>query len=93
MSQVIIMAEQMGGYTLADRATWLAMKDKSRLAILNQGDKVLFNPYGIITVSPAKWPTTNYAGAVALMNWMTGPRGQALIAGYKIGGEQCFYLY
>ncbi len=93
MSQVIVMAEQMGAYTLADRATWLAMKDKSKLAILNQGDKILFNPYGIITVSPAKWPQSNYAGALALMNWITGPRGQALISAYKIGGEQCFYLY
>jgi tungstate transport system substrate-binding protein len=93
MSQVIIMAEQLGGYTLADRATWLAMRDKSKLAILNQGDAILFNPYGIITVNPAKWPQSNYAGAKALMEWMTGSAGRALIAGYTIGGEQCFYLY
>ena len=93
MSQVIIMAEQMGAYTLADRATWLAMKNKSSLKILNQGDKALFNPYGIITVSPVKWPGINYAGAKALMDWMTGTKGFALISAYKIGGEQCFYLY
>ena len=93
MSQVITMSEQMGGYTLADRGTWLAMKDRSRLKILAQGDKVLFNPYGIITVNPAKWPSTNAAGAKALMEWMTGPKGRALIESYKIGGEQCFYLY
>ena len=93
MSQVIQMSEQMSGYTLADRGTWLAVKDRSALKILYQGDKVLFNPYGIITVNPAKWPSTNIAGARALMEWMTGPRGQALIASYKIGGEQCFYLY
>jgi tungstate transport system substrate-binding protein len=93
MSQAIVMAEQVGGYTLADRATWLAMKAKSSLKILGQGDKVLFNPYGIISVSPAKWPGTNIAGAKALIEWITGPEGRALIAGYKIGGEQCFYLY
>ncbi len=93
MSQVITMSEQLGGYTLADRGTWLAVKDKSTLKVLYQGDKDLFNPYGIITVSPAKWPSTNAAGAKALMEWVTGPRGQALIASYKIGGEQCFYLY
>jgi tungstate transport system substrate-binding protein len=93
MTQVIQMSEQVGGYTLADRGTWLAVKDKSTLKILYQGDKVLFNPYGIITVNPAKWPSTNIAGAGALMEWMTGPRGRALIASYKIGGEQCFYLY
>jgi tungstate transport system substrate-binding protein len=93
MSQCIMMAEQMGAYTLSDRATWLAMKDKSSLRILSQGDKVYFNPYGIISVNPAKWPQTNIAGAKALIDWMTGPEGRALIAGYKIGGEQCFYLY
>ncbi len=93
MSQVITMSEQVGAYTLADRGTWLAMKERSGLRILAQGDKVLFNPYGIITVNPAKWPSTNAAGAKALMEWMTGPRGRGLIASYKIGGEQCFYPY
>jgi tungstate transport system substrate-binding protein len=93
MSQVILMADGMGAYTLADRATWLAMKDRSRLRILHQGDKNLFNPYGIITVNPAKWPESNYAGAKALMDWMTGPTGRKLIGAYRIGGEQCFYLY
>ncbi|MEN6363511.1 MAG: substrate-binding domain-containing protein [Rectinema sp.] len=93
MSQVIIMAEQTGGYTLADRGTWLAMKDNVKLSILSQGDKVLFNPYGVITVNPAKWPKTNYAGAKALMEFLVSPKGQSLINSYKIGGEQCFYTY
>ncbi|MEI6386284.1 MAG: substrate-binding domain-containing protein [Spirochaetota bacterium] len=93
MSQAIMMADQVGGYTLADRATWLAMKDKTKLKVLSAGDKLLFNPYGIITVNPAKWPKTNVDGAKALSDWMTGPRGQALITAYKIGGEQCFYLF
>ncbi len=93
MSQCIMMAEQMGAYTLADRGTWLAMKDKSTLKILSEGDKVYFNPYGVITVNPAKWPGVNVAGAKALMDWLVGPEGRKLIAGYKIGGEQCFYLY
>ena len=66
MSQAILMAEQIDGYTLSDRATWLSMKAKSSLAILNQGDKLLFNPYGIISVSPTKWPSTNIAGAKAV---------------------------
>jgi len=93
MSQCIMMAEQMGGYTLSDRATWLAMKDKFKLKILSEGDKLYFNPYGVITINPIKWPKSNYAGAVALMDWLTSPKGRALIAEYKIGGEQCFYLY
>ncbi|HTX71215.1 MAG TPA: substrate-binding domain-containing protein [Rectinemataceae bacterium] len=93
MAQVIVMADQLGAYTLSDRATWLNMKDKFGLKILYQGDKGLFNPYGVITVNPAKWPKTNIEGARAFMNWLTGPRGRELIASYKIGGEQCFYLY
>lgn len=93
MSQAIIMAGQIGGYTLSDRATWLAMKSASTLSILGQGDKALFNPYGIISVSPAKWPATNIEGARALIAWITGSEGRALIAGYTIGGERCFYLY
>jgi tungstate transport system substrate-binding protein len=93
MSQVIMMAEQTSSYTLADRATWLAMKSKSKLVILSEGDKTYFNPYGIISVNPATWPATNIKGATALMDWMTGPQGRALIAGYRIGNEQCFYLY
>lgn len=93
MSQVIIMAEQMGGYTLADRGTWLAMKERSSLRILAQGDPVLFNPYGVMTVSPARWPGVNHKGAKALMDWMTSAEGLALVAAYRIGGEQCFYTY
>jgi tungstate transport system substrate-binding protein len=93
MSQVIMMADGLGAYTLADRATWLAMKGKTGLAVLFQGDKSLFNPYGVIAVNPAKWPDANYAGAKALIEWLTAPRGRALIAGYAIGGEQLFYLY
>ena len=93
MSQVIIMAEGMSAYTLADRGTWLAMKDRSSLKILHQGDPSLFNPYGIITVNPAKWPKTNYQGAKALLVWMSGAAGKKLITEYKIAGEQCFYVY
>lgn len=93
MSQVIVMADSLGGYTLADRATWLSMRDKSGLVIVFQGDKGLFNPYGIIATNPDRYPTANYAGAKALIDWMTGPTGQKMIAAYKIAGEQLFYLY
>ena len=93
MSQVIVMADSLGGYTLSDRATWIAMRDKSGLVIAFQGDQGLFNPYGIIATNPKRFPTANYAGATALIKWLTGPNGQKLIASYKIAGEQLFYLY
>lgn len=94
MSQVIMMAEQLGGYTLADRATYLAVKGSSPgLTIVFEKDPALLNPYGIIAVNPAKWPHVNVAGAKALMDFFTGPSGRALIESFKIGGEQCFFLF
>lgn len=93
MSQVIIMAEQLGGYTLADRATWLAVKGSAPgLSIIFEKDADLLNPYGIIAVNSAKWPHVNVAGAKALMDFFTGPEGRSLIESYKIGGDQCFFL-
>jgi len=93
MSQVIMMAGQLGGYTLADRATWLAVKGSAPgLSIVFERDPALLNPYGIITVNPAKWPHVNVPGAKALMDFFTGSAGKALIESYKIGGEQCFFL-
>jgi tungstate transport system substrate-binding protein len=93
MSPVILMADQLQAYTLADYGTWLAMRDKSKLVVLSRGDKLLFNPYGLIIVNPARWPATNLAGATALADWLMGPRGQALITAYTFFGEQCFYAY
>jgi len=93
MGPTILMAEQLQAYSLADIATWLAMKDKVKLAVLSRGDRILFNPYGIITVNPGKYPATNLAGAKAFADWLTGPKGQALVAAYKINGEPGFSLY
>jgi tungstate transport system substrate-binding protein len=93
MSQTIMMADQLGGYTLSDRATWLAMKDKSSLAVLGEGDPVLFNPYGVISVSASRYPGIDKEGAKALVDWMAGPEAKAIVASFRIGGEPCFFLY
>lgn len=93
MSQTIMMADQMRGYTLADRATWLATAGKTSLRILHQGDPSLLNPYGIITVSARRHPGVNRTGAKALMEWMSGPEARTLTAGFRIGGEPCFFLH
>ncbi len=93
MSQVLIMAGQLGAYTLADRATWLAVKGNlASLKIVFEKDPSLLNPYGIMTVNPAKWPHVNAAGARALVEFFTSQEGRALIQGFKIGGAQCFFL-
>lgn len=93
MEQVILMANGMPGYTLADRGTWLAVKGKTSLKICYEGDKGLFNPYGIIAVNPAQWPAANTVGAKALIEWMTGKEGLKAIESYKLNGEQLFFTY
>jgi tungstate transport system substrate-binding protein len=91
MGEVLNMAAEMNAYTLTDRATYGAYKAKTGLAILVQGDKRMFNPYGIIAVNPAKHQGINYKGATMLINWITSPEGQAKIASFKPDGEQLFF--
>ncbi|MDT3736213.1 MAG: substrate-binding domain-containing protein [Denitratisoma sp.] len=91
MGEVLTMAGEMKAYTLSDRATFGAYRAKTGLGILVQGDKRMFNPYGIIAVSPKKYPDINYDGAMKLIEWITSPEGQNLIAGFKVNGEQLFF--
>lgn len=91
MEQVIIMTDGLSGYTLTDRGTWLAVKDKTNLAIAYDGDPKLFNPYGVITVNPAKHTAINAQGAKVLLDWITSPRGQELVSAFKLGGETLFF--
>lgn len=91
MEQCIIMADGMQGYTLADRATWVAVRDKTSLAISFEGDAGLFNPYGVITVNPAKNTAINAFGAKAFLEWITSERGQKLIESFKLGGQTMFF--
>ena len=91
MGEVLNMAAEMGAYTLTDRATYGAYKAKTGLAILVEGDKRMFNPYGIIAVHPERHKGINYQGAKRLIEWITSPEGQAKIAAFKPAGEQLFF--
>jgi tungstate transport system substrate-binding protein len=91
MGQVLTMAGELQGYTLSDRATYAAYKDKTGLEILVEGDPRMFNPYGVIVVNPQKCPTVNNKGAVALADWMASPEGQKDIAAFKVNGQQMFF--
>jgi tungstate transport system substrate-binding protein len=91
MGAVLNMAAEMGAYTLTDRATYGAYQARTGLAILVEGDKRMFNPYGIIAVNPARHKGINYKGATALIGWITSPEGQARIASFKPAGEQLFF--
>ena len=78
-------------YILADRATWLAFKNRGDLAILVEGDKRLFNQYGVMLVNPEKHPSVKRADGQAFIDWLVSAEGQKAIAEYKIGGEQLFF--
>jgi tungstate transport system substrate-binding protein len=90
MGKVLLMTDEMQGYTLVDRGTWLALKDKLGLRVLVQGDKLLFNPYHIMAVNPAHYPDVNYKGAMAFIGWMTSVQGQRLIGQYRVHGKELF---
>ena len=91
MGEVLNMAAEMKAYTLTDRATYGAYRARTGLAIIIEGDKRMFNPYGIIAVNPARHPKVNYRGAKALIEWITSPEGQGRIAAFKPAGEQLFF--
>jgi tungstate transport system substrate-binding protein len=91
MGPALNIAASSGAYVLADRGTWLSFKNRADLAVLVEGDKRLFNQYGVMVVSPSKFPQLNGAGAQKFVDWVISPAGQSSIASYKIGGEQLFF--
>jgi len=90
MGDTIVTANEKLGYTIADRGTYLAFKNKIDLVIVYEGDKILYNPYGIIAVDPAKYSHTNYVMAMAFIGWVTSADGQKIIKEYKKFGEVLF---
>ena len=90
MGKVLQMADEMNAYTLTDRGTWLAYRDRSRLTISFEGDEALFNPYAVIQVSMKRYPDLNHDGAKALIDWIRGDTGQRAIAAFRKSGEQLF---
>jgi len=91
MGPALNTAASMNAYVLADRGTWLAFKNRGDLAVLVEGDKRLFNQYGVILVSPDRHPTVKKDLGQAFVDWLVSPEGQQAIADYKIGGEQLFF--
>ncbi len=91
MGPALNMASSTGAYVLADRGTWLNFKNRGDLAVLVEGDKRLFNQYGVMLVNPAKHPQVKAADGQKFVDWLISPVGQSAIASYKIGGEQLFF--
>ncbi len=91
MGPALNIAASSNGYALTDRGTWLNFKNRADLAVLVEGDKRLFNQYGVMIVSPQKHPHVKAAEAQKFIDWVTSPAGQQAIASYKISGEQLFF--
>ncbi|MEN3384992.1 MAG: tungstate transport system substrate-binding protein, partial [Hyphomicrobiales bacterium] len=81
----------MNGYTLADRGTWLAFKNRGELDIVIEGDKPLFNQYGVMLVNPAKHTHVKAVLGQEFIDWLVSADGQQTIADYKINGQQLFF--
>lgn len=91
MGPALNTASSMNGYILADRGTWISFKNRGDLSILVEGDKRLFNQYGVILVNPAKHTHVKKNMGQAFIDWVVSPDGQKAISDYKIGGEQLFF--
>ena len=91
MGGALNAASASDAYVLSDRGTWLSFKNKGDLMIVVEGDKRLFNQYGVMLVNPKKHPTVKKELGQQFIDWLISTEGQQAIAGYKIDGEQLFY--
>jgi tungstate transport system substrate-binding protein len=91
MGAALNTASAMGAYVLSDRGTWISFKNRGDLEIVVEGDKRLFNQYGVMLVNPEKYPSVKQELGQAFVDWLISGEGQAAIAGYKIDGQQLFF--
>ena len=91
MGAALNTSSASNAYVLADRGTWLAFKNRGDLDIVVEGDKRLFNQYGVILVNPAKHPHVKKELGQAFIDWIVSPEGQKAISDFKINGQQLFF--
>ena len=91
MGPALNMGSSLNGYVLTDRGTWLSFKNRGDLTVLVEGDKSLFNQYGVMVISKSVFPHVKADLAQQFADWVVSPAGQQSIAAYKIGGEQLFF--
>jgi tungstate transport system substrate-binding protein len=92
MGSVLMMAGEMQAYTLCDRATFAALRARTGLDILAAGDPRLYNEYGVVAVNPARFPGINADAAAKFVSWLTSPDAQRLITGFRIDGQQVYFI-
>jgi len=93
MGATLNIAAGMAGYTLTDRATWTSFGNKADLDILVEGDKNLFNPYGVMLVSKDKCPTVNTKAGQAFIDWLLSHKGQTAISAFRVDDKQLFFAH
>jgi tungstate transport system substrate-binding protein len=91
MGAALNTAGAMNAYVLSDRGTWLSFKNRGELEIAVEGDKRLFNQYGVMLVNPQKHPSVKAEAGQQFIDWLISPEGQQAIGEYKIGGQQLFF--
>ena len=91
MGAALNTAAAMNAYVLSDRATWLSFENRGELDIAVEGDKRLFNQYGVMLVNPEKHPSVKAEAGQQFIDWLVSPEGQKAIGEYKIGGKQLFF--
>ena len=91
MGAALNTSAAMGAYVLADRGTWISFKNKDALEVVVEGDRALFNQYGIMLVNPAKHPAVKKDLGQAFVDWIVSAEGQNAIRSYKIDGQQLFF--
>ena len=91
MGPTLNIAAAMNGYALSDRGTWLSFKNRADLVVCVEGDRRLFNQYGVILVNPAKHAHVKREAGQAFIDWLVSREGQDAIADYKLDGQQLFF--
>jgi tungstate transport system substrate-binding protein len=91
MGAALNMASASSAYVLSDRGTWIHFKNKGDQEIVVEGDKRMFNQYGVILVNPEKHPNVKRDLGQKFIDYLLSPQGQKDISNYKINGEQLFY--
>ena len=91
MGAALNTAGAMNGYVLSDRGTWISFRNRGDLEIVVEGDKRLFNQYGVMLVNPEKYPLVKKELGQTFIDWLVSAEGQTAIAGYKIDGQQLFF--
>ncbi|WP_293267927.1 substrate-binding domain-containing protein [Neptunomonas sp.] len=91
MGKVLQVSDELQGYTMTDRGTWLAYQARLNLELMIAGDKRLFNPYQVMLVNPARYKGLNTDGARALAQWLVSAQGQQMVNDFRINGEVLFH--